>query len=65
MDCEHKALMRRVMRVGEGAVLAHRPGGIDFVCPRCGAGVFLEVFCRPEPDGVVWGFRVFDMLPRR
>jgi predicted RNA-binding Zn-ribbon protein involved in translation (DUF1610 family) len=64
MECEHEALMRRVMKVGTGAVLARRLGGIDFVCPRCGAGVFLEVFCRPEPDGMVWGYRVYDMALR-
>jgi DNA-directed RNA polymerase subunit RPC12/RpoP len=62
--CEHKRLMKQVMEFGQGAVLAQRPGSIDFVCSRCGGLVYLEVFCRPEPDGLVWGYRVYDLALR-
>jgi hypothetical protein len=56
--------MRQVMQVGQTAVLEHRVGSLDFVCSRCGGLVYLEIFCRAESDGLVWGYRVYDMALR-
>jgi predicted RNA-binding Zn-ribbon protein involved in translation (DUF1610 family) len=64
LTCSHDVLMRRVFRVGQGAVLAQRLGESEFVCPRCGGVVVLEVFKRQRGSEWEWGFRIFDLVLR-
>jgi hypothetical protein len=62
--CEHTGLMRMLMKIGGEAVLAHRLGSLDFVCPRCASKVQLEVYRLRQGEDWVWGFRVYDLVMR-
>jgi hypothetical protein len=62
--CGHLGLSRMLAKIGVEAVDKHRLGCLEFVCPRCGGKVQLEVYRRRQGEAIVWGFRLYDLVPR-